>query len=268
MNFPYNRVVSFVFIVLFICLLTPGILLAKEKAEKEDSFTLPKNVHSIMKANTFPNTAEDDEVIEPSAETKALIEALNIKIENPNLIKLLNESTINPSPIAIGYRANIYLGRWPLNYDSENTSVIWDYQLINENELNNVGGDEVLEIRYIQLEEREIKGALTSKIDDPEAIKRMMLKKSKEKTKLPLSFSTVFGANTKLENFYHVPKNKIGYLNGYAPAINETGQVTFGEVYLHLKGSNKELKIKNVTKQGIGAWIPIQDHVALSFQLK
>nr|WP_323368649.1 YfkD family protein [Radiobacillus deserti] len=26
--------------------------------------------------------------------------------------------------------------------------------------------------------------------------------------------------------------------------------------------------VKNVTKQGIGAWIPIQDHLSFSFNLK
>lgn len=41
-----------------------------------------------------------------------------------------------------------------------------------------------------------------------------------------------------------------------------------GEVYIKLKGSNKTLVVKNVEKQGIGAWIPIQDYVSFSFQLK
>ena len=264
------KIISMIFILLISHITSTGAVFAeKEKKEKEEeSFTLPKNVLSISKVNTFPNTAEDDEVIEPSDTTKSLLDEIDIPIENPDLIKLLNESVIQPSPIAFGYRANIYLGRWALNYKSENTSVIWDYQLINENELNNVGGNEVQEIRYIQQEEMEVKGALTNKIDHPEVIKRMVLKKAKEKTNLPLSFSTVVGANTKLDNYYHVPEKKTGYLYGYAPAINETGQITFGEVYIQLKGSGKQLEIKNVTKQGIGAWIPIQDHVSLSFQLK
>lgn len=53
----------------------------------------------------------------------------------------------------------------------------------------------------------------------------------------------------------------LGYLNGFAPAVNEKGNVTYGEVYLMLKGSKKSIVIKNVTSQGISAWIPIQDHV-------
>src|SRR5699024_7274727 len=182
--------------------------------------------------------------------------------------KLLNESTIKPSPIAIGYRANVFLGRWPLNYKSENTSVNWDYQKINENKLDNVGGEDVQEIRYVQQEQKEGKGEMTNKIESLSYKKKMILQKAKEKTDLPLSFTTVVGKNTKLNNYYNVPVKEIGYLHAYSPAVNEKGQVTFGEVYINLKGHTKSIEIKNVTKQGIGAWIPIQDHVALSFQLK
>lgn len=249
-------------------------IMGEEKKEKKaedkqtETFKLPKNVVSLSKANTFPNTTEDVEIIEPSSATKELLADIDIPITNPDLIKLLNESTIRPSPLAIGYRANVYLGRWPLNYQSENTSVIWDYQKINENKLNNVGGDEVQEIRYVQQEKQETKGALTNKIEDAATIQKIILQKATEKTKLPLSFTTVVGKNTKLDNFYHVPAEKTGHLYAYSPAINEKGQVTFGEVSIQLKGHQKSIQIKNVTKQGIGAWIPIQDHVSLSFQLK
>lgn len=250
-----------------VILCTNGISLAKEK-KKADDFTLPKNVLSISKANTFPNISEDHEIIEPSKMTKELLNGVKIPIENSDFIKLLNESVIKPTPIALGYRAEIYLGRFPLNYQSENTSVIWDYQAINKNEMNNLVGDEVQEIHYLQQAEKEIKGALTNKIDHTEIIKKMIVQKAKKKTNLSLSFSTVIGMNTKLNNFYHVPPKKKGYLHAYSPAINEKGQVTFGEVYIQLKGSTKEIEIKNVTKQGIGAWIPIQDHVSFSFELK
>ena len=239
-----------------------------KKDEKEESFTLPKNVMSITKTNTFPNTPEDLEVIEPSQVTKELLEDVEVIIENPELIKLINESTIRPSPLAIGYRANVFLGRWPLHYTSESTSVNWDYQQINMNEINNMGGKDVQEVRYYQQKETTIKGALTNKIENPDIIKKMILHKAKEKTNLALSFSTVIGENTKLDNYYNVPSKKIGQLKAYAPAINEKGHVVFGEVYIQLKGSSKEIIIKNVTKQGTGAWIPIQDHVSLSFQLK
>ncbi len=243
---------------------------AEEKKQKKEteSFTLPKNVISLSKANTFPNTTEDMEIIEPSSDTKELLDEISIPIDNHELIKLLNESIIKPSPLAIGYRAQVYLGRWPLNYQSENTSVIWDYQAINENKIDNLSGDEVQEIRYVQQEQKEVKGALTNKIDNPDVIKKMILQTANDKTNLPLSFSTVFGKNTKLENFYNVPVKKSGYLQAYSPAINEKGKITYGEVYIELKGNTKNIKIKNVTKQGVGAWIPIQDHVSLSFQLK
>jgi hypothetical protein len=32
-----------------------------------------------------------------------------------------------------------------------------------------------------------------------------------------------------------------------------------------LKGSKKFIVIKNVTSQGIGAWIPVQDYVSFGF---
>src|SRR5690625_4155600 len=68
----------------------------KEK-QKEEDVILPKNVISISKTNTFPNTPEDLEVIEPSQVTKDLLENVKVAIENPELIKLINESTIRPS---------------------------------------------------------------------------------------------------------------------------------------------------------------------------
>lgn len=235
---------------------------------KEKQFELPENIMSISKVNTFPNIAEDYEVIEPNKLTKDLIEALEIPIENPELIKLLNETTVKPSPIGIGYRGMIYLGRWPLHYKSEEITINWDYQLINTNEINNMEGKETQDLHYIQQSEKTVIGALSTKVENPEVIKKMILQKTRETTNLPISFSTTVGTNTKLENFYHVPSQRQGTLQTYIPAINEKGQVTFGEVYLQLKGTSKSIVVKNVTKQGVGAWIPIQDHAAFSFQLK
>lgn len=246
----------------------PSVNAADKDKENKEKFPLPENVLPLSKENTFPNVNENVEMIEPSKETKELLKTADIKLENPELLAMLNETSIRPSPIGIGYRAAIYLGRMPLQYKSENTTVIWDYNQVNENELNNIGGKEVQELQYYQEKEKEIKGALTNKIADTTIIKKMMLEKSKQKTELPLSFTTKIGKNTKLNNIYEVPKDKTGSLEAYAPAVNEKGKVTFGEVYVRLRGSEKEIEIKNVTKQGIGAWIPIQDHVALSFQLK
>src|SRR5699024_9507565 len=111
----------------------------KDKKKERESFDLQKNILTISKENAFPTVTENVEMMEPSEETKALLKTADINIENPELIAMLNETTINPSPIGIGYRASIYLGRMPLEYKSEDTSVIWDYNQVNENELNNIG---------------------------------------------------------------------------------------------------------------------------------
>lgn len=256
-------------LTLMLCLLISSVVFAKEeKKEAKNPFELPSHVLNISKENTFPNTSDNQEIIEPSKLTKDLIEDINIPIDNLDLIKLLNETSLSPSPIAVGYRGSIYLGRWPLNYKSEDTTVNWEYQFVNENELSNLGGDVQQEIRYNQQQEKEIKGALTSKVEQSNQIKKMILRTAQEKTKLPLSFKTVVGENTKKENYYNVPTKKVGYLQAFAPAVNEKGQITYGEVYLRLKGSQKSIVIKNVTKQGVGAWIPIQDHLSFSFKLK
>jgi len=241
---------------------------AEEEVKEKDPYEIPNHVLDISKENTYPNSTEDQEVIEPSELTQEFIDNAEIPIENPELIKMLNETSLNPSPIAIGYRGMVYLGRWPLNYESEETNINWEYQQINENNLNNIGGDTVQYLNYIQQQEKEVKGALTNKIKNADQVRQMMLLKSKEKTNLPLAYSTVIGENTKKENTYDVPADKKGELKTYVPAVSEKGQVTFGEVYVQLKGSNKSIEIKNVTKQGIGTWIPIQDYVSFSFQLK
>ncbi len=103
-------------------------------------------------------------------------------------------------------------------------------------------------ISYHQEEQKEIKGALTNKIAKPEQIKQMMLLKAKEKTKLPLSYQTTIGKGTKKDQTYAVPTDKYGYLHAYSPAISEKGQVTFGEVYIQLKGSKKKIIIKKCYK--------------------
>jgi len=257
------------FVILLTITTLPLTIFAEEKKEeKKDPYAIPSHVLDIAKENTYPNSSEDQEVIEPSELSKELIKEVKIPIENPDFIKMLNETSLKPSPIAIGYRGQVYLGRWPLNYESKETNINWEYQKINTNELNNLGGEGTQEMNYIQQEQKEIKGALTNKISNPDDIKKMMLLKAKEKTKLPLSYSTIIGRNTKKENSYSVPAEKYGILQAFAPAVNEKGQVTFGEVYLELKGSKKSLVIKNVTKQGIGGWIPIQDYTSFSFKLK
>ncbi len=159
---------------------------AEEIKEKKES-DIPSHVLDVSKENTFPNSTEDQEIIEASDLTKELIEGVDIPIENPELIKILNESNIKPSPIAIGYRGMVYLGRWPINYQSSESNVNWEYQLINKNEMNNIGGDQAQEMSYYQQEQKEVKGALTSKISNPEQVKTMMLLKASEKKQSCLS---------------------------------------------------------------------------------
>ncbi|MFD1020757.1 YfkD family protein [Thalassobacillus hwangdonensis] len=236
--------------------------------KKEEKGALPSHVLNISKDNTYPNSTEDQVVLEPSELTRELIKDSEVKITNPQLMELLNESTLKPSPLAIGYRGEIFLGRWPLNYQSTETSINWEYQEVNTNQVGNHGGQAPERMSYVQKEEKHIKGGLTAKIDHPDQVKKMILLEAQNNTKLPLSFHTVIGEGTKQNNTYAVPVNKSGILLAYAPAVNEKGTVAFGEVYMRLKGSKKQLIVKNVKKQGIGAWIPIQDHVSYSFHIK
>lgn len=246
-------------------LMAPLNISAKEKGQ---DFRIPNHVLSISKENTYPNPTANQAVVEPSKLTKELMETIDLPVENPDLIKMLNETTLKPSPAAIGYRAMIYLGSWPLNYKSDATTINWQYKKINTNEMSNFEGDSEKKMHYTQVHQAEIKGALTNQIESASDVKTMMLLKAMQKTKLPLAETAVFGKGTKTENAYSIPVQKHGKLDAYAPAVNEKGEVTFGEVYLELKGSKKALVVKNVTKQGIGAWIPIQDHISFSLQLK
>ncbi|MFB1050926.1 YfkD family protein [Paraliobacillus sp. JSM ZJ581] len=252
------------FIVSFIVLsIFPVSVMAKEKG-----LEIPNHVLSIANENTYSNSTEDEVIFEPNSFVEKLMEDADVDIENPKLIQLLNESSIKTTPFAIGYRGSIYMGHWPLNYQSDKTEMNWEYQKINTNELINTGNDVKKTLSYNQLEEAHIKGALTTKIDKPDQIKKLILLKVKQNMNLPLSFHTIIGKDTKKANAYTVPMNKNGQLDAYAPAINEKGAITYGDIYIELKGSKKKIVVKNVTKQSVGAWIPIQDHLSFSFQTK
>ena len=193
--------------------------------------------------------------MQPSDLTKELLSTSKVKIENPTLILLLNETTINKPFLALGYKTTIYLGQWPLNYESKETSPNWEYQKVNTNFYDNRGGNAPYKFQYLQEMQKIVRGGLTAKIPHANDVKKMMLLKAAEKTKLPLSFETIIGAGTKIEQYYNIPNKKVGYLDAFASAVNEKGTVTYGEVYLVLKGGKRSLVIKNVTSQGIGAWI-------------
>ena len=226
---------------------------------------IPPSVLNIAKENTYPNPTQDLPLLQPSKFAEKLIKTSDIDIENPELIHMLNESAIAKAPLAFGYRATIYLGHWALNYESQETAPNWEYQKINTNYFDNRGGDIPYRMRYNQESQKTVTGGLTAKIPKAEDVQKMMLLKATEKTNLPLAFETVVGAGTKKDEVYNVATNRIGYLSGYASAVNEKGKVTYGEVYLILKGNKRSIDVKNITSQGIGAWIPIQDHVSFSF---
>lgn len=237
----------------------------KEDLPKSKLVTIPNSVMNITKENTYPNPAQDVPKLQPSELTQELIDSSKVKIENPELIRMLNESTVNSTPFALGYKAIIYLGQWPLNYESTETAPNWEYQKINTNFYDNRGGKNAYQIHYVQEAQKTVRGGLTAKVSSADDVKKMMLVKAMQNSGLSLAFETVIGTGTKKDQVYNIPAKRLGYLFGYAPAVNEKGKITYGEVYVMLKGSKKSIVVKNVTSQGIGAWIPVQDHVSFGF---
>lgn len=228
-----------------------------------DNLEIPESVMSIATENTYPNPSKDMSRLQPSPFTEELLAESDVAVENPELVKMLNESSIKGSKLAFGMNASIYLGDWPLSYESDETNINWDYEKVNTNMTDNRGGGDRKKIRYSQQEQKQIRGELTAEVSKPDMVKKMMLVKSAEKTNLPLSFSTMIGFGTETNREYHVPAGKMGYLHAYAPAVNENGKVTYGEVYLNIKRGRASLEVKNVTQQEAGAWIPVKDHINL-----
>ncbi|WP_110926510.1 YfkD famly protein [Bacillus massiliglaciei] len=256
-------------VILVLSLLhSENVLSAKSVQEKVTSakMTVPPSVLNIAKENTYPNPTQDLPLLQPSKLAKQLLETADIKIENPELVHMLNESAISKSPLSfLGNKATIYLGHWALNYESTETAPNWEYQKINTNFFDNRGGISPHKLHYVQESQKTVRGGLTAKIPAADDVQKMMLLKATEKTNLPLAFETIVGSGTKKDQVYNIPPKRLGYLYSYASAVNEKGKVTYGEVYLNLRGSKRALLIKNVTSQGIGAWIPVQDHLAFSF---
>lgn len=264
-RFVYALVVGLLFSLLSISTIHAEKEPSPQPKKVKQQVQIPNSVLNITKENTYPNPTQDMPMLQPSDLTKDLLESSKVKIENPELIRMLNETTVNSTPFAVGYRAIIYLGQWPLNYQSSETAPNWEYQKINTNYVDNRGGNTNYQMHYVQEMQKIVRGGLTSKVANAEDVKKMMLLKAAEKTGLPLAFETVIGGGTKKDQVYNVPPKRLGYLYGYSPAVNEKGKVTYGEVYIMLKGSKKMIVVKNVTSQGIGAWIPVQDHVAFGF---
>ncbi|RST57988.1 hypothetical protein D5F11_019560 [Siminovitchia terrae] len=263
-----HQVVLKVFILLSLLSVPTAGMASKKEDSKEKGIEVPSSVINISKENTFSNPAPDLPHLQPSRFAKDLLESSKIKIENPKLIRMLNESAANKSPLSLGTRATIYLGEWPLNYKSQETTPNWQYQKVNTNFYDNRGGTGNYQIHYVQEAQKIIKGGLTAKVGQMEDVQKMMQQKAFDKVQLPLSFETAVGVGTKHHQVYNIPLAQTGYLYAYAPAVHEKGSLTFGEVYLVLKGSKHRIIVKNVTSQEIGAWIPIQDHLSFSFETR
>ncbi|WP_228027646.1 YfkD famly protein [Bacillus fonticola] len=236
----------------------------QEQVEKEP-IAVPNSVVNLAKENTYPNPTQDLPYLQPSELTKELINSSNEQITNPRFIRMLNESNVNKTPFAIGLRATIYLGDWALSYESKETSPNWEFQQINTNQVDNRGGKTAKQTIYTQEVQKRITGSFTSKVKYGQDVRQMMLLSATEDTQLPLSFDTIIGAGTKGRQTYSIPPKRLGYLYAYAPVVNEKGTVTYGEVYVVLKGHRRSIVVKNVTRQGVSAYIPVQDHVTFGF---
>ncbi|OIJ14111.1 hypothetical protein BKP35_07885 [Anaerobacillus arseniciselenatis] len=254
-----------IFTLLCVLFGQPLLAFAEDKKEEEKDSGVPNYVLNISKENTYPNPTQDLPHLQPSEMAQELIDTADVPIENPELIRILNESSIKGNKLALTMNASIYLGQWPLAYESNETSVNWEYQKVNTNYHDNRGGNTPKKLQYSQDQQKKVTGGLTAKIPNSDEVQKMMMIKAAEKTGMPLALSTVIGHGTKKEQVYNVPVKQVGYLYSYVPAANEKGKVTYGEVYLIIKGGKKRIEVKNVTQQGIGAWIPVQDHVALKF---
>lgn len=245
-------------VLAFMLLSIPLIAQQKENA-------IPDNVISIEKENTKQISDNNEETTEPNKEVKELLKTSDIKIENPALIQLLNETSIKPTPFSFGYRADVFLGNWPLHYKMKEQKTEWQFQQINTNEYNNQNGEKKQTLYYHQLEESRIVGALTSKVKGTNQLQQMILAKVKEKEKLPVSFAATVGKDTRLSQTYDVPVGKRGTLKAYMPAVKATGEATYGEVYIQLKGTKKQIVIKNVTKQEVNAFLPVSNHLYFQY---
>ncbi|MGP4075355.1 YfkD family protein [Halobacillus sp. K22] len=253
---------------IMVCLTWGCLLGAAVEAKQEDRMEheMPGHVVSIAEENTYTNEPGGvEQKLKKESRTQELLKETNVNITNPKLIEMLNGTSITPSPFAIGYRGEIFLGRWPLAYNSKETTMNWKYQKINENELSNLSGLQTEKVSYEQIEEKKVQGGLATQISHSEQLRKMILLEAQKNTEFPLAFQTVFGKGTTHSRSYDVAVDYKGLLEAYAPALKEMGEAAFGDVYIQLKGSDKTVVVKNVTKQEIGAWIPIQNHI--SFRL-
>ncbi len=144
---------------------SPTIAFANEepKEQEEKAYMIPQSVLSISKENTYKNPTQDLPYLQPSDLAKQLLESTDETIENPDLIRIMNESTIQFAKLGFAMKASIYLGEWPLAYESEGTDVNWEYQKVNTNYIDNRGGNAPKTMSYNQEQQKKITGGLTAK---------------------------------------------------------------------------------------------------------
>ena len=215
-------------IILLLFSIMPGKVVSetKEKTEKEtrveNKYEIPSSVINT-KENTYPNPAQDLPKLQPSRElTEELLQTSKVKIENPNLLLMLNETVINKPILALGYRPKCIwgTGRSIMNrrkhHQTGNTKRSIRIFMI-------IGADRVpIKVDYCSGTGQSLsRGGLTAKVAHADDVQQMMLREAMEKTKLPLSFETIIGPGTKKDQYYNIPGQKLGYLDAYAPAINE-----------------------------------------------
>lgn len=243
-------------------LTTVSPISAREPAKSAE---LPPSVVDISKENTYPNPSNDASQLVPGDETEALLKTAQVPIENPVLIKMLNESTLRPSKWSVGNYARIYLGNWPLAYISKESSVNWEYREVNDNAVDTRGNENGTKISYAQKSHAKVTGGLTARVPKQREVTQMIMAEAMKKTHLPIAFSTIVGGGTKVDRIYQVEPKKVAHLYGYVPAVNEKGKVVYGEVYLVMRGGQCTLDVKNRVERGIGAWLPVQDHLSLRY---
>ena len=248
---------SILAVIFFFCLSTE--VLAEVDFSTMIPEKIPSHVQSIEKENTVEQASRDLVVVEPADLTKKWLDGTDLAITNPYLIEQLNKTEVNQSIFAFGYSSEVYLGRWPLSYQSAESSVNWAYQKINDNFV--APGKPT----YLQGEDRLISGGIQNKVSNSEQVQNMILANAKERIHWPIDFEANFGANTKkvlsLGN-----ESGADQLQAYAAAVKETGKITYGEVYLTMTGRKQALKINNIVEEELTTWLPVQNHLA--FHLK
>ncbi|WP_018923386.1 YfkD family protein [Salsuginibacillus kocurii] len=258
------KLLALLFLGLIVCMLdgTMNVSLAEEA---EETIEVPDYVYDVSNENTVRNGGENPSYEEPSEFTRELLEDSEQVIQNPELVRVLNRSSVSPWPVSFGQRASIYLGSWPVAYESNQRSVNWEYEQINQNPLDNRGGQAAKELTYKQQETKTVNGGLTTAHENKHVVEYMMRKQAKKDTKLPLVSEASIGEGTAKNHPYAVGAKQLGNLTGYMPALHESGELIHGDVYMNISGKEANLEIRNITKQETEAWFLLKDQVALKF---